>query len=105
MLATVDSGTAVRAVPILQGSGWDMGGKTGTADVARGRVPDGWFAGLMFGPDGRPKYTVVVYVANGGQGGRVAAPIAATMTRYMATMHAEQAAAEKPRTAMAEGER
>ncbi|HEU4453992.1 MAG TPA: penicillin-binding transpeptidase domain-containing protein [Longimicrobium sp.] len=102
MLATVDSGTAVRAIPILQGSGWDMGGKTGTADVARGRVPDGWFAGLMFGPDGRPKYTVVVYVANGGQGGRIAAPMAATMTRYMATMHAEQAAQETQRTAMSE---
>jgi hypothetical protein len=102
MLATVDSGTAVRAVPVLQGSGWDMGGKTGTADVRRGAIPDGWFAGLMYGPDGRPRYTVVVYVANGGQGGRIAVPIAAQMTRWMAQQEAiERRAAEREKTAMA----
>lgn|GEM_PF-898026 len=90
MLEVVQRGTGVRAVPILQGTGWNMGGKTGTADVRRGHVPDGWFAGLMFGPDGRARYSVVVYLQNGGQGGRSAAPLAAQMTRWMA----QQAAAE-----------
>ena len=90
MLEVVQRGTGVRAIPILQGTGWNMGGKTGTADVVRGHVPDGWFAGLMFGPDGRARYSVVVYLRNGGQGGRSAAPLAAQMTRWMA----QQAAAE-----------
>jgi cell division protein FtsI/penicillin-binding protein 2 len=58
--------------------------------VRRGHVPDGWFAGLMFTPDHRPRYSVVVYLQNGGQGGRSAAPVAAMMTRWMA----QQAAAE-----------
>jgi len=90
MLEVVQRGTGVRAVPILQGTGWNLGGKTGTADVRRGHVPDGWFAGLMFGPDGRARYSVVVYLQNGGQGGRSAAPLAAQLTRWMA----QQAAAE-----------
>jgi len=93
MLAVVDSGTAIRAVPILQGTGWDMGGKTGTADVRRGHVPDGWFAGLMFGPDGRAKYTVVVYLQNAGQGGRIPATLAADLTRFMAQQKALEARA------------
>ena len=90
MLEVVQKGTGVRALPILEGTGWQIGGKTGTADVRRGHIPDGWFAGLMFTPDGRPRYSVVVYLQNGGQGGRSAAPVAAMMTRWMA----QQAAAE-----------
>ncbi|MFL5539381.1 MAG: penicillin-binding transpeptidase domain-containing protein, partial [Longimicrobiaceae bacterium] len=90
MLEVVQKGTGVRALPILEGTGWTMGGKTGTADVRRGHVPDGWFAGLMYTPDGRPRYSVVVYLQNGGQGGRSAAPVAAMMTRWFA----QQAAAE-----------
>jgi len=90
MLEVVQKGTGVRALPILQGTGWNLGGKTGTADVRRGHIPDGWFAGLMFTPDNRPRYSVVVYLQNGGQGGRSAAPVAAMMTRWMA----QQAAAE-----------
>jgi len=91
MLEVVQRGTGVRAIPILQGSGWNLGGKTGTADVVRGHVPDGWFAGLMFGPDGRARYSVVVYLRNGGQGGRSAAPLAAQMTRWMAQQTAAEA--------------
>ncbi|MFL5385635.1 MAG: penicillin-binding transpeptidase domain-containing protein [Longimicrobiaceae bacterium] len=91
MVEVVEKGTGVRALPILQGTGWRMGGKTGTADVRRGHVPDGWFAGLMFGPDNRARYSVVVYLQNGGQGGRSAAPVAAMMTRWFA----QQAAAEE----------
>jgi cell division protein FtsI/penicillin-binding protein 2 len=84
MLQVVDSGTAVSTKPLLQGIGWRMGGKTGTADVQGQRTPNGWFAGLVFGPDGRPRYTVVVYVQQGGQGGRVPAGVAARLTRWFA---------------------
>lgn len=90
MLEVVQKGTGVRALPILEGTGWTLGGKTGTADVRRGHIPDGWFAGLMFGPDGRPRYSVVVYLQNGGQGGHSAAPVAAMMTRWMAQQTALQ---------------
>ena len=93
MLEVVQRGTAVRALPIIEGTGWNLGGKTGTADVRRGHIPDGWFAGLMFTPDGRPRYSIVVYLQNGGQGGRSAAPVAAMMTRFFAQQAAEQARA------------
>jgi cell division protein FtsI/penicillin-binding protein 2 len=83
MLMVVDSGTAASAQPRFAATGWDMGGKTGTADVAGARSPDAWFAGLMYGPDHRARYTIVVYLQHGGQGGRVAAPIAGEMTKFM----------------------
>ena len=93
MLEVVQRGDRRARPPHPRGDGVDVGGKTGTADVRRGHVPDGWFAGLMFTPDGRPRYSVVVYLQNGGQGGRSAAPVAAMMTRWMA----QQAAAEARR--------
>ncbi len=83
MRAVVDSGTAVSTRPLLQGLDWEMGGKTGTAQIA-GRPDDGWFAGLAFGPDGRPRYTVVVYLRGGGPGGRQPAAVAAGMLRALA---------------------
>lgn len=83
MLTVVDTGTAQVAKGRLVGTGWDLGGKTGTADVAGAPAPDGWFAGLMYGPDRRPRYTVVVYLRRGGQGGRNPARIAGEMTRWM----------------------
>jgi hypothetical protein len=82
MLTVVDSGTAQSAAPRFAGTGWDLGGKTGTADVANAPRPDAWFAGLMYGPDGRARYTIV-YLQRGGQGGRIAAPIAGEMTKFM----------------------
>jgi hypothetical protein len=84
MRTVVDTGTAQVAKAIIARTGWDLGGKTGTADVAGARMPDAWFAGLMFGPDGRARYSVVVYLQHGGQGGRMPARIAAEMTRFMA---------------------
>jgi peptidoglycan glycosyltransferase len=101
MLQVVQKGTAVRALPILQGTGWTMGGKTGTADVAKGRQPDGWFAGLMFGPDGKPHYSIVVYLQQSGQGGHSAAPLAAQMTRWMAQQAAAQARQKQQQAAAA----
>ena len=85
MLLVVDSGTAASANPRLAGTGWDMGGKTGSADVAGRPRADGWFAGLMFDPQRRPRYTVVVYLQAGAPGGRIPAAIGAEMTRFMAS--------------------
>ena len=101
MRLVVDSGTAVSTRPQLTGlGGWDMGGKTGTADVRRGQRPDGWFAGLVFGPDGRARYTIVVYLQRAGKGGRAPAAIAAGMTRFMA----EQARADREHVALREAD-
>ena len=89
MLSVVDSGTAVSAAPLLQGLQWDMGGKTGTAQIS-GRPDDGWFAGLVFDPSGKPRYTVVVYLRGGGPGGRMPAAVAAGMTRVMSGVKLER---------------
>ena len=61
----LDSGTAQSAKPRFANTGWDLGGKTGTADVAGAPRPDAWFAGLMYGPDRRARYSVVVYLRRG----------------------------------------
>ena len=53
-----------------------MGGKTGTAEVG-GSADNGWFAGILFGPDDEPRYTVVAFLEGGGPGGAMPATIAA----------------------------
>lgn len=83
MLGVVDRGTARSVAPRLAGLGWDMGGKTGTAQVA-GAADDGWFAGLVHDAEGRARYTVVVYLRGGGPGGRQPAAIAAELARSLA---------------------
>lgn len=84
MREVVDRGTARSTAPILAGLDWQLAGKTGTAEVAR--APDnGWFAGLIVDPSGRPRYSVVTFLVGGGPGGRRPAAIAAGMTRYLAT--------------------
>jgi penicillin-binding protein 2 len=53
----------------------NVGGKTGTADVAH-KQPTSWFASFG-GPAGQaPQYVVVTMVTQAGQGGKVAAPAA-----------------------------
>jgi cell division protein FtsI/penicillin-binding protein 2 len=100
MVGVVHEGTAISTVPLLEGLDWDMGGKTGTADIRRGAVPEGWFAGLIVGPDRRARYTVVVLLHQGGQGGRLPAGIAAGMVRFFAAKEAAaQRAAAAPKTA------
>ena len=53
----------------------DVGGKTGTAEVAQNRkAPTAWFA--SFAPAAHPRYATVVMVTEGGTGGSTSAPIA-----------------------------
>jgi penicillin-binding protein 2 len=58
-------------------AGWRVCGKTGTAEVKRGRTlvdKITWF--VAFGPFESPRYATVVVVESGVSGGRTAAPVA-----------------------------
>lgn len=83
MREVVDRGTARSVARVLDGTEWDLGGKTGTAQV-RGAPDDGWFSGLVFGPQGEARYTVVVYLRGGGPGGALPARAAAGLARHLA---------------------
>ncbi len=80
----VERGTGTAVTPHIRGTGWTMGGKTGTAEVAN-RPDNGWFAGLILDPERQPRYTVVAFLLGGGPGGRLPAGIGAGMTRFFAT--------------------
>lgn len=56
--------------------GWRVCGKTGTAEVKRGRVlvdKITWF--VAYAPYEAPRYAVVVVIESGGSGGRTSAPV------------------------------
>jgi hypothetical protein len=88
MRSTVERGTAKSAFPILAGTGWSMGGKTGTgpdpgSNKAPGPGSDGCFAGLIFDQQGKARFTVVTFVKHGGLGGGNAARISAELARFL----------------------
>ena len=83
MLPVVARGRAAAAAPRPGGAGWHRGGRPGPAKFPN-RPDDGWFAGLAFDGQRRPRYTVVVYLQGGGPGGRMPAAIAAELTRVLA---------------------
>ena len=87
MRGTVERGTAKSAFPILAGSGWSMGGKTGTGPepgtTAAGPGSDGCFTGLIFDPQGKARFTVVTFVKHGGFGGGNAARISAELALFL----------------------
>ncbi|MEA3403922.1 MAG: penicillin-binding transpeptidase domain-containing protein [Armatimonadota bacterium] len=59
---------------VFSGLGYDVAGKTGTAQLGAGLQPHSWFAG--FAPYRRPEVAFAVIVENGGWGSRSAGPIA-----------------------------
>ena len=85
MRGTVEGGTAKSAAPILAGTGWSMGGKTGTGPGPESPGPnsDGCFAGLIFDSQGKARFTVVTFVKHGGFGGANAARISAELARFL----------------------
>jgi hypothetical protein len=87
MRGTVERGTAKSAKLILAETGWTMGGKTGTGPDANSKEPgpgsDGCFAGLVFDPNGKARFTVVTFVKHGGFGGGNAARISAELERFV----------------------
>ena len=76
-------GTAGRA----RIKGWEVAGKTGTAQFSRSGVKDNhtWF--VSFAPYNDPKYVVVVFVQGAKSGGGVSAPIAAKILEDIKKMN------------------
>ena len=85
MLDTVQRGTAKSIAKTLEDTGWQIGGKTGSgpALLPKGDLVDGWFAGLIFDPQGKARFTVATFVRSGGYGGENAAKISAALARYI----------------------
>jgi cell division protein FtsI/penicillin-binding protein 2 len=86
MLDTVKRGSAVRIADSLKGTGWAIGGKTGTGGVPGAPLErqDGCFAGLIFDGRGKARFTVATFVRSGGIGGGSAAEISAALARLLA---------------------
>src|SRR5205085_8958731 len=78
---------AKSASPSLAGTGWSMGGKTGTGPDGNSKAPgpgsDGCFAGLIFDPQGKARFTVVTFIRHGGLGGGNAARVSAELARFL----------------------
>jgi cell division protein FtsI/penicillin-binding protein 2 len=93
MRGTVERGTAKSALPILARSGWSIGGKTGTGPepgtTDAGPRSDGCFAGLIFDPQGKSRFTVVTFVKHGGFGGGNAARISAEVALFLSGARAK----------------
>ena len=83
MLAIVDGGTGRRAGELLTPTGWDVGGKTGTAELYQ-RPDDGWFAGIVYDAERRPRYTIVTYLQGGGPGSQGPTEISGAVARVLA---------------------
>jgi hypothetical protein len=85
MRDVVQRGSAQTIAHELDGTGWQIGGKTGTGPGLGSSGPpyDGWFAGLVFDPRGKARFTVATYVRHGGKGGENAAMISAQLARYL----------------------
>lgn len=83
MVQVVERGTGTAG----QIAGVAVAGKTGTAQSCEGCSPHAWF--VAFAPADAPQYAVSVFVDKGGSmgneatGGRVAAPIAAKLLKYL----------------------
>jgi peptidoglycan glycosyltransferase len=83
MTEVVANGTGTNG----QIEGVNVAGKTGTAQTCEGCAPHAWF--VSFAPVEAPRYAVAVIVENGGSlsneatGGKVAAPIAAQLLRFL----------------------
>jgi cell division protein FtsI/penicillin-binding protein 2 len=85
MRDVVERGSAQAIAHVLDGTGWQIGGKTGTGPGLGSMGPpyDGWFAGLVFDPQAKARFTVATYVRHGGPGGENAAMISAQVARYL----------------------
>jgi membrane peptidoglycan carboxypeptidase len=85
MRPAVERGTAKSVANVLADTRWQIGGKTGTGPGpnAPGPESDGWFAGLIFDPQGNTRFTIATFVKHGGYGGGNAAWISAEVARFL----------------------
>jgi cell division protein FtsI/penicillin-binding protein 2 len=85
MIDTVQRGTANGIAKVLVSTGWQIGGKTGTGPgpAPIGSESDGWFAGLIFDPQGKARFTIATFVRHGGPGGGNAAKFSAELAHYI----------------------
>jgi cell division protein FtsI/penicillin-binding protein 2 len=85
MRDAVQRGTAKSIARALADTGWQIGGKTGTGPgpAPIGPKSHGWFAGLIFDPQGKARFTVATFVRHGGPGGGNAAKISAALARFL----------------------
>src|SRR5262249_12967781 len=85
MRDTVARGSAKRIAHAMDGTGWAIGGKTGTGGRAGAPMEqqDGWFAGLAFDEQGEARYTVATFVRQGGLGAGNAAEICVQTARFV----------------------
>ena len=82
--AVVQHGTADSIKDALAGTGWRIGGKTGTGPGECGDHCDGWFAGIVSDQHGG-RYAVLAFIRGKGLGGGVAAHAVAEVAKYLAT--------------------
>jgi len=85
MREAVQRGTAKSIARALAEARWEMGGKTGTGPgpAPIGPHSDGWFAGLVFDPQLRARFTMATFVRHGGTGGGNAAKVSAELARFI----------------------
>ncbi|NLT49108.1 MAG: penicillin-binding protein 2 [Clostridiales bacterium] len=78
MKACTEYGTGTDAVAGYYGG---AGGKTGSAETGSPDVVHAWFAGYF--PALEPRYSIAVFIENGHNGGKIAAPIFAEIAETM----------------------
>jgi Penicillin binding protein transpeptidase domain len=82
MRDVVQTGTAKGIAQALYDTRWSIGGKTGSSGPV-GPQSDGWFAGLIFDPNRKARFTIATFVKHGGTGGGNAARLSANLARYL----------------------
>ena len=86
MVSCVDAGTGRAIRDVLAGTGWRIGGKTGTGPDVDRPGSGGLFASLVFDPSGHARYAIVVLTEGAGPGGGAAAQIAAAIARRLVAL-------------------
>jgi transpeptidase family protein len=102
MRDVVQRGSAQAIAHALDGTGWQIGGKTGTGPGLGSTGPpyDGWFAGLVFDQQGKARFTAATYVRHGGLGGENAAIVSAQLARFL--IEAKRCQVPRSRASIAE---